>query len=294
MKEFMEPIHSELPLAKAFNRIISELNLLRIMSNPRVFTDSTDEMAAFRMQNYFLTILWEKWLHGVFNRLVEWANTISRYFDEFDGSWEYYALSQRIEFIKEFGSDDEDAYNPNDSFKTNGITHEQLRYHTVFNDLYHDCVDIVQDTKPDDLLLMITTLEAKSRLSLIDVLQRATGQQVTSYILDKEGCCRPMTFAEKELVKVNGMVKAMDLGHLVYTIAQLMESLTKEVEAIAKSDEAFNDNRDILNALLKDASSILNLQLEKTRFANRKLKKSASKQKKREEDLSIDGFPTHY
>ncbi len=121
MKEFMEPIHSELPLAKAFNRIISELNLLRIMSNPRVFTDSTDEMAAFRMQNYFLTILWEKWLHGVFNRLLKWANTISRYFDE------------------------------------------QLRYHTVFNDLYHDCVDIVQDTKPDDLLPMITTLEAKSR-----------------------------------------------------------------------------------------------------------------------------------
>ena len=65
------------------------------------------------------------------------------------------------------------------------------------------------------------------------------------------------------------MVKAMDLGHLVYTIAQLMESLTKEVEAIAKSEDVFNDNCDVLNALLKDASSILHLQLEKTRFANR-------------------------
>ncbi len=73
-----------------------------------------------------------------------------------------------------------------------------------------------------------------------------------------------------------------------------MESLTKEVEAIAKSDEAFNDNRDILNALLKDASSILHLQLEKTKFANHKLKKSTSKQIKSKEDLSIDGFPTHY
>lgn len=207
----MKPIKSELPLAKAFNRIISELDLLRIMSNPRVFSDSTDEMAAFRMQNYFLTILWKKWLHGV----------------------------------------------------------EQLKYHTVFYDLYHDCVDFVQDTKSDDLYPMITTLEAKSRFSAVDVLQKATGQQVACYILDKEGCCRPMTFAEKELIKVDGMVKAMDLGHLVYTIAQLMESLTSEVEAIAKSDEAITNNHEVLNALLKDASSILHLQLEKTRFAQR-------------------------
>lgn len=272
MKEFMETIKSELPLAKAFNRIISELNLLRIMSNPRVFSDSTDEMAAFRMQNYFLTILWEKWLHGVFNRLEEWASAISRYFDEFDGSWEYYALSQRLDFIKEYGSDDEDDYNPDDSIKTTGITHEQLKYHTIFYDLYHDCVDIVQDTKPVDLYPMITTLEAKSRFSVVDVLQKATGQQATCYILDKEGCCRPMTFAEKELIKVDGMVNAMDLGHLVYTIAKLMESLTKEVETIAKSDKTFNDNHELLNALLKDTSSILHLQLEKTRLAQREQK----------------------
>ncbi len=37
-----------------------------------------------------------------------------------------------------------------DTIKTTCITHEQLKYHTVFRDLYHDCVNIVQDTKPDD------------------------------------------------------------------------------------------------------------------------------------------------
>ena len=118
MKEWMEPIDSELPLAKAFNRIISDLELLRIMTNPRIFSDSTDKEAPFRMHNYYLTVLWERWLHGVFNRLVEWANTISSYFDEYNGSWEYYALSQRLEFIKEYGSDDEDDYNPDDTIKT--------------------------------------------------------------------------------------------------------------------------------------------------------------------------------
>ena len=262
----MEPIDSELPMAKAFNRIISDLELLRIMTNPRIFSYSTDREAPFRMQNYYLTVLWERWLHGVFNRLVEWANAINTYFDEYNGSWEYYALSKCLEFINEFGSDDDDDYNSDDTIKTTGITHEQLKYHTVFSDLYHDCVDIVQDTKPDDLYPMISTLDAKSRFSIIDVLQKATGQQVTSYILDKEGHLRPTTFADNELIKVSEMVKAMDNGQLIYTIAQTMESLTKEIESIAKSEMVFYDNHAILNAILNDASAILHLHLDRTRF----------------------------
>ena len=67
MKEWMEPVNSELPLAKAFNRIISDLELLRIMTNPRIFSDSTDKEAPFRMHNYYLTVLWERWLHGVYD-----------------------------------------------------------------------------------------------------------------------------------------------------------------------------------------------------------------------------------
>ena len=125
MKEWMEPIDSELPLAKAFNRIISDLELLRIMTNPRIFSDSTDKEAPF---------------------------------------------------------------------------------------------------------------------------------------------LRPATFADNELIKVSEMVKAMDNGQLVYTIAQIIESLTSEIESITKSDKAFSDNHDLLNAILHDTTSILNLHLDETRF----------------------------
>ena len=127
-------------------------------------------------------------------------------------------------------------------------------------------MDIVQDTKPDDLYPMITTLDAKSRFSVIDVLQKSTGHPITPYILDKEGHLRPATFADKELIKVSEMVKAMDNDQLVYTIAQIMESLTKEIESIAKSEMAFYDNHEILNAILHDSTSILNLHLDRTRF----------------------------
>ena len=60
MKEFIESIESDLPLAKAFNRIISKISLLRIMSLPRVFSDATGELAVFKMQSYYETVLWEK------------------------------------------------------------------------------------------------------------------------------------------------------------------------------------------------------------------------------------------
>ena len=42
MKELIEPIQSDTPLAKAFNRVMAKIQLLRIMSLPRVFKDATE------------------------------------------------------------------------------------------------------------------------------------------------------------------------------------------------------------------------------------------------------------
>ena len=42
MKELIEPIQNDTPLAKAFNRVMAKIRLLRIMSLPRVFKDATE------------------------------------------------------------------------------------------------------------------------------------------------------------------------------------------------------------------------------------------------------------
>ena len=262
MKEFLEPIESDLPLAKAFNRIISKISLLRIMSLPRTFSDATGEFAAINMQTYYETVLWEKWLHGVFKRLEEWANIINEFFDEYEGSWEYYALSKRLDFINEYGSDEEEDYNPDGTIKTHGITYEQLKYHTVFRDLYHDCVDIVQDTKPEDLYPLISTLKANSQISIIDILQQVSGRQIESYVLDESESLRPATFADKVELKVSGMVEADDLGKLIFRIAKKMASLTTQIKPICKSDKIYQDNRELLKSILQEVSSMLNLRLK--------------------------------
>ena len=260
MKEFIEPIESKMPLAKAFNRIISKITIFRIMSFPRTFSDATGEYAAFNMQTYYETVLWEKWLHGVFKRLEEWTNIINKYFDEYSGSWEYYALSQRLGFINEHGSEDDEDYNPDGTVKTHGITHEQLKYYTVFSDLYYDGVDIVQDAHPRDLYSLISALKANSQISFIDALQQVSGKQIESYVLDESKNLRLATFADKVEIKVSEMVEADDLGKLVYLIAQKMELLTTKIEAVYRSDRIFQDNRCLLKGVLQEVSKILNLK----------------------------------
>ena len=262
MKELIEPIKSELPLAKALNQVILKIETLRIMSYPRKFSDLTGEFAAFNMLSFYETVLWEQWLHGVFERLEEWENTINVYFDEYQGSWKYYALSKRLDFINKYGSEDDEDYNHDGSIKTQGITHEQLKYYTVFSDLYHDCVDIVQDTKPDDLNSLVSAIDANAQISVTDILQQATGKKVNSYITDKNWNFRPTTFVDRVQIKVSEMATAIGLGKLVYTVAQKIESLTYEIESIYKSKKAYQDNQDVLNTILGDISNILNLQFD--------------------------------
>ena len=262
MKDYIEPIESDLPLAKAFNHVISKILLLRTMSLPRTFSDATGELAAFKMQSYYETVLWEKWLHGVFKRLGEWTNTINEYFDEYAGSWEYYALSKRLDFINEYGSDDEEDYNLDGTIKTHDLTHEQLKYHTVFSDLYHDCIDIVQDTKPENLCSLISTLKANSQISIINILQQVSGKEIESYVLDESKNLRPATFIDKVEIKVSGMAEADDLSKLVYWIAQKVESLTAKIEAVYKSDKKYQDNHGLLRGVLQEVTLIQYLKLK--------------------------------
>ena len=248
MEYMIQHIESEQPLAIVFNKVISKITTLWIMTRPRIFDDTKGEEAAFKMITYYQILLWEKWLHEVVN-----------------GSWEYYALSKRLEFIDEFGTDDDEDYNPDGSIKTTGVTHDQLKYHTVFYDLYHECVDIIQDTKPTDLAPFINAIEANSRVSVIDILQKVSGKEITAYTMGDDGHLRPVTFADRELHKVSEMVEAHDYGQIIIIVAMLMEQLTKSIETAAKSETAFFDNHDLLRAIQTDAKAILSLNFKDTR-----------------------------
>ena len=135
----------------------------------------------------------------------------------------------------------------------------------MFYDLYHDCVDIVQDTMPQDLYPLVNTIEANSRVSVIDILQKVSGKEVTAYTMGDDGHLRPVTFADRELHKASEMVEAHDYGRIIMIVAMLMEQLTKDIETVAKAETAFGDNHDLLRAIQSDAEAILSLNFEGTR-----------------------------
>ena len=112
-------IESELPLAVVFNKVISKITVLWIMTRPRIFNDIKGEDGVFKMSTYYQILLWEKWLHEVVKRLQEWVTSIDEYFDEFNGCWEYYALSKRLDFIDEYGTDDDEDYVVNSPYAWN-------------------------------------------------------------------------------------------------------------------------------------------------------------------------------
>ena len=135
----------------------------------------------------------------------------------------------------------------------------------MFYDLYHECVDIIQDTKPTDLAPFINAIEANSRVSVIDILQKVSGKEITAYTMGDDGHLRPVTFADRELHKVSEMVEAHDYGQIIIIVARLMEQLTKSIETAAKSETAFFDNHDLLRAIQTDAKAILSLNFKDTR-----------------------------
>ncbi len=53
MEYMIQHIESEQPLAIVFNKVISKITTLWIMTRPRIFDDTKGEEAAFKMITYY-------------------------------------------------------------------------------------------------------------------------------------------------------------------------------------------------------------------------------------------------
>ncbi len=109
---------------------------------------------------------------------------------------------------------------------------------------------------------MICSLGALSKLSIVDVLKDASGKQVPTYVADECGGLRQANFADKAERRLNDTIEADDLGMLVYRIARFMELITEKIKNIVKTDCAFSDNHEVLNALLHNVDALIHLRLD--------------------------------
>lgn len=253
-------------LAVYFNKIIGELETVRIFSSPRTFEDTKKENKDYSAI-FYQTVLWELWFHGVVERLNEWNEILNEYFSEYEGKWKFYACSKRIESINEYGGEESD-YNEDGSIRTLNLTKDDLRHHTALGEMVQDdWRDIVQETICADLQYMITCLKAHASFSLPDAFKEFFGKEITTYKQDENGNMVPMNFADKAMDKAVEQYTADGMAIGITLVCEFIQRIIRDIRAMDK----FSDNRDKLIQMHKDVRNILDFNLDKVSYVEEML-----------------------
>lgn len=148
--DIMCRVEEDCTLAIYFNKVINELDIVKILFAPKTFEDTKEENRDFA-ERFYQSCLWELWFYRSLSRLHEWDDTLNKYFSEYEGKWKFYACSKRIESINEYGGEESD-YNEDGSIRTLNLTEDDLRHHTALGEMVQDdWRDIVQETTCADL-----------------------------------------------------------------------------------------------------------------------------------------------
>lgn len=253
-------------LAVYFNKIIGELETVRIFSSPRTFEDTKKENKDYSAI-FYQTVLWELWFHGVVERLNEWNEILNEYFSEYEGKWKFYACSKRLEAIKEYGGEETD-YNEDGSIKTLNLTEDDLRHHTALGEMVQDdWRDIVQETTCADLQYMISCLKTHASFSLSDAFKECFGKEIATYKQDENGNMVPMSFADKAMDKAVEQYTADGMAIGITLVCEFIQRIIRDIRAMDK----FSDNRDKLIQIHKDVRNILDFNLDEVSYVEEML-----------------------
>ena len=253
-------------LAVYFNKIIGELETVRIFSSPRTFEDAKNENKDCSAI-FYQTVLWELWFHGVVERLNEWNEMLNEYFSEYEGKWKFYACSKRIESINEYGGEESD-YNEDGSIRTLNLTKDDLRHHTALGEMVQDdWRDIVQETTCADLQYMISCLKTHASFSLSDAFKECFGKEIATYKQDENGNMVPMSFADKAMDKAVEQYTADGMAIGITLVCEFIQRIIRDIRAMDK----FSDNRDKLIQIHKDVRNILDFNLDEVSYVEEML-----------------------
>lgn len=256
--EAMSRVEGESELAKFVNGVLENLDMLRLMSGPKTFRELEDAERSMRyMSLFYYSTLWDKWLVGIVERIEEWHGLIGRYLSEYNGSWRYYAICNRLDCIRQYGGDDEDYDQDGNIIKE--VSDEKLGDYSIFTDLLHDdWRDIVQNTKPEDLQLMFTALIQRAGVSITDAIKQVTGQKINLYKQDENGNMVVMSREEEQLIQQQRGYDAAYSCMVLYALARTIREMIDMMEKM----EYDQNNYDDLNYIMGMCNRLLNMETD--------------------------------
>ena len=246
MKHFrFEKLEEEHPISFFFNSVMRRLQNLLTLCAPDTFDRPAAD--AFQDVKFCDFCRYELWMHKVVERLEEWDAKTNEYFNEFNGSWKYYAAAKRREYIREYG---EDGMPPED-------TRDCVYLHySVIKDMYDDGFrDIVQDTVPSHLKGLCADLLANSEIDIITEMREFFGGNIEAYKKDEDGNMRPVSAEEHDLDMVTEKVAAEDDSKRIMAIASGVFAIKTMLQAC----NPFDDNKELLHMVGLCAVALLNM-----------------------------------
>lgn len=255
----MSRVDETCKLASFLNNVLKKLDIVRIVSCPKTFDYVKVHKEVERdVWLFYESCLWDKWLTEIVPKLTEWVNYIDTYFNEFLGSWKFFAEVDRIDFIREYGGEPED-YDLDGNIITEGISDEELANYSVLSHLVQDdWMDIVLDTLPEDLNGMYSTLVSMEKKSFNEVLKEATGKDIPVYIQDENGEIVIQGFAEQQMMKASRQYVASSRSVVLYAIARTIRNMVVKMKSLSPTE----DNRNELESVRSMSKDVLDLKLD--------------------------------
>lgn len=237
-------------LAMMFNGIMHRLNHLRMLCAPESFRKD-ESIADFQDTKFCDFCRYELWMHGVIDRLNRWQELLCDYFVEYGGSWQYYAASNRLAFITEYGGDEKDYEADGETIRKDGLKDEEYMLYTIVHDIYsEDRRDIVQDTLPSDLNGLCSDLVANSQIDMLAGLRKFFGKNLQAYRKDADGEMKPLSQEQHDLDMVSNQVDAEDDSKRLMAIIGCLHGMFQIIRSCKYND----DNTEMLK-MVQDASA---------------------------------------
>lgn len=243
-------------LGLLFNEVFDALEPSRSVSAPDTSSVNGWKDQKKQAVTFYDMCLLEIYLHNIIETLSEWKTVSTRYNDEFHGSWKYYAVSRRLEGIRESGGEDDD-YNEDGSIKTD-VSDEKLIEDTVLTELAHPhWKSIFLSTEPSDCLKYCYMIIQAGNYSFKDAIVEKTGKTFKTYRLE-DGQMIENDWMDDALHKVEKQLAHDKVALLLWSALIALRNLVNEIQKLPQTE----DHKEFFQSLPQRIQNILDLKIQ--------------------------------
>lgn len=254
---FFKKLEGNAPLVVFFNQVMKELDAMRVMLAPaRTFSRNYKSVpygypssTAFAFYEFCLL---EEYFKSVIDHLAKWSSYAEQYNGEFAGRWRYYAASDRLESINEYGGEDDDY--DDDGNVLLDVTDSKLKSYSLVNQM-RDYNDIFLTSKPSDWLLIYNALHVQSEMSIFKIFEHM-GTPIHSHRMEN-GEMVQNTWADERLHEAVTQSNCDMLAAVLFSVATAVSLLAKRVNKLKPN----SDNKKFFSGLPGQIDDILNLRI---------------------------------